>query len=142
MNSTVVIASVTALASFLAVIVTSWLTRKREHDADLRKLKFSQYQEFLLAISGIVGNRGTDEAQRRFADAVNSILLVGTEKILIALQEYMAENSYYNKQRSPNKLNQLLNVLLRAMREDIHPDLSAINSTYSFCLQDVPPKAG
>jgi hypothetical protein len=141
-DSSALTVGVTALVSISAVFITYILTRRREHKADLRKLKFDLYQEFLLAISGIVGERGTEEAHRRYADAVNSILLVGTDKVLIALQEYMAENSDLNKQRSRDKLNRLLDLLLRAMREDIHPRLSVINSTYSFRLQDVPPKAG
>ena len=141
-DSTALTVGVTALVSVSVVFITYILTKRREYEADLRKLKFGQYQEFLLAMSGIVGERATDEAHRRYADAVNSILLVGTDKVLIALQEYMAENSYLNKRRSVDKLNRLLDVLLRAMREDIHPRLSAISPTYSFRLQDVPPKAG
>jgi len=40
------------------------LARRREHEADWRKLKLGQYQEFILALSGVVRERATPEAQR------------------------------------------------------------------------------
>ena len=47
-------AIISACAAIGAVIVTYILTKRREHEADWRKFKFFQYQEFVLALPGIV----------------------------------------------------------------------------------------
>ena len=82
----------TALISFVTAIavtiITYVLTRRREHEADWRKLKFSQYQELLLALSGITEGRSTAEAQARYSDAVNSMALVAPTQVVRALQAF------------------------------------------------------
>jgi membrane protein implicated in regulation of membrane protease activity len=56
-------ASVSAGVAIISAIITYVLTRKREHRADWRKLKLNQYQEFLLALSGVVRERATPEGK-------------------------------------------------------------------------------
>jgi hypothetical protein len=133
----VAIPSVTAI---LAVVVTYLLTKRREHEADWRKLKLERYQEFILALSGVVRERATPEAQRRYADAVNSMMLVATSSVLSALKNFQAEISYVNNQRSDERHDELLDVLLRAMREDVHPGRSSTETAYSFRLLGLPPE--
>ena len=74
--SVAIAALASAVTAILAVIVTYILTKRREHEADWRKLKFAQYQEFVLALSGIVDERATSVSQARYSDAVNSMALV------------------------------------------------------------------
>jgi hypothetical protein len=134
-------AGVSGITAIIAVVVTYILTKKREHEADWRKLKFGQYQEFILALSGMVRGRATPEGHRRYADAFNSMALVAPAKVLSPLKDFQAELSYVNTRRSDERHDQLLNTLLQAMRADIDPNHSACNATFSFYLLGLPPEA-
>ena len=68
-----VAAVVSAVTALLVAAITSALTRRREREADWRRLKLERYQELVVALSGIVKERSTAEAQSRFADACNSL---------------------------------------------------------------------
>ncbi len=70
----------------LGAVLTYILTGRKEHAADWRKLKFEQYREFILALSGIVEGRSTDAAQLRYADAANAMMLVAPASVYQALQ--------------------------------------------------------
>lgn len=134
-------AGVSGVTAIVAVVVTYVLTKKREHEADWRKLKFSQYQEFVLALSGVVRERATPEGRRRYADAVNSMALVAPSKVLAALRAFQSEISHINNNRSDERHDRLLDILLREMREDIHPSRSAVDPSFSFHLLGLPPDA-
>lgn len=131
-------AGVSSVAAIGAVIITYVLTKKREHEADWRKMKFSQYQEFVLALSGVVRERATPDTQRRYADAVNSMSLVATVKVLNAMNEFQNEISYMNEDRSDKKHDKFLNILLLTMREDINPNRSESEKSFSFRLLGLP----
>jgi hypothetical protein len=129
-----------ACAAIVAVVITNWLSKRREHEADWRKLKFSQYQEFVLALSGIVNDRSTRESQARYSDAVNSMALIAPMKVLEALTQFQAEISYVNKNRNQETHDRLLDPLLRAMRADIQPHHSSERRGYTFKLLGLPPR--
>jgi hypothetical protein len=114
-------AIVTAASAILAVIITYVLSKRREHEGDWRKLKLEQYREFVLAPSGVVRERATPKAQRRYADAVNSMILVAPVAVLTRLQEFQNEISHANQARSDERHDELLSALFRAMRQDVHP---------------------
>jgi hypothetical protein len=134
-------AGASATAAILAVVITAVLTRQREHEADWRKLKLGQYQEFILALSGVVRERATPEAHRRYADAVNSMNLVAPATVLAALKAFQRELSYINSNRSDHRHDQLLEVLIRAMRHDVHPKGLADDHGLPFRLLGLPPDA-
>jgi hypothetical protein len=83
-------AGVTAIIS---IIITHVLTRRREHEDEWRKLKFSQYQEFILALSGNMNGRATPDGQRRYSNAVNSMALIAPKEVFTALRAFQAEVS-------------------------------------------------
>jgi hypothetical protein len=132
-------AVISGSVAVIAVVVTNWLARRREHEADWRKLKFAQYQEFVLALSGIVNERSSREGQARYSDAVNSMALIAPMKVLRALTEFQSEISYMNRTRSQEAHDRLLDPLLRAMRADIHPHYAPEPVGYTFKLLGVPP---
>ncbi|CAI9415277.1 hypothetical protein ANOBCDAF_03422 [Pleomorphomonas sp. T1.2MG-36] len=136
---TILLTSLTSiLAALIAAGVTSILTRRREHEAEWRKLKHACYQEYISAMSEIVEGRSTVEAQRRFANAVNGLILVAPEDVLLARDAFLRENSVRNPSRSQSEHDRLLNVLLRAMRQDIHKK-ARVSEAYEFYLQAPPP---
>jgi hypothetical protein len=138
-EAVIITAGASAVTAIVAVIVTYVLTKKREHEADWRRLKFNQYQEFILALSGIVSGRSTSEGHLRYADAVNSMALVASWNVLSALRAFQNEISYINNQRSDERHDQFLNVLLHAMREDIQPNRLSSDASFSFRLMAPPP---
>lgn len=127
--------------AIIAVIVTYVLTKKREHEGDWRKLKFAQYQEFILALSGIINERSTLQGQSRYSDAVNSMALIAPMHVLQALTAFQTEISYMNKHRSQERHDKLLDPLIRAIRADIQPHYTSEPEDYTFKLLGVPPSA-
>lgn len=132
-------AAISGATAILAVVVTYTLTKRREHESDWRKLKFSQYQEFVLALSGIVNERSTPEAQARYSDAVNSMGLIAPMNVLRALSAFQAEISMRNQNRSDERHDELLDPLFREMRADVHPHRPTDDEDYLFKLLGVPP---
>ncbi|MBR8317343.1 MULTISPECIES: hypothetical protein [Burkholderia cepacia complex] len=114
-----------ALASgvfaLVGVIVTARLTQHREHEAAWRQTKIEHYQEFMVALSGVVSGRSTPSAQERYADAVNSLALVASPAVLDAVHAFQAEITYRNRNRSDVQHDALLNAVIQAMRNDIQP---------------------
>jgi len=139
MLTAIIAAAFSVVTAIVVAIITYVLTRRREREADWRKLKFGQYQEYLLALSGIVEGRSTPEAQARYSDAFNSMLLVASAPVLRALQDFQNENRCSNPNRSPEKHDRLLNVLLRAMRADMLPNGARDLEELQVYLITVPP---
>jgi hypothetical protein len=133
-------AGISLITAILTAIVTSILTRRREHQADWRRLKFAQYQEFVLALSGIVEGRASPEGHRRYTDAVNSMALIASPLVLTALREFQAEISFANVQRSATKHDRLLDQLFRVMRSDLHPARDANDLSFTLGVIGVPPQ--
>lgn len=132
-------AGVSAVTALATVLITSALARRREHEADWRKLKLAQYQEYVAALSSVVQGRVTPEAQRRYADAVNSMALVASVPVLEALRRFQAEISYMNQSRSEAVHDRLLDELFRAMRADVQPPSNRDNPSTPFRLLGLPP---
>lgn len=135
----ILITSVISLGSaLLATGLTATLARRREQEADWRKLRLATYQEYIAALSGIVGWRTSGEAQRRHSDAVNSLLLVAPQEVLEARDAYLAAISASNQNPSREAHDRLLNELLRAMRTDIHRN-ARVSGGYRFYLHEPSP---
>jgi hypothetical protein len=130
-----------ACTAIIAVVITYVLTKRREHEGDWRKLKFAQYQEFVLALSGIVNERSSRAGQARYSDAVNSMALIAPMPVLRALAAFQAEITYRNQNRSDERHDQLLDPLFREMRADIQPHYTKDPVDYTFKLLGLPPNA-
>jgi len=138
-NTTVAVLS--GVFAILVVVVTYFLTKWREHEADWRKAKLEHYREYVAALSGVVQGRNvTREAHARYADAVNALTLVASPSVLTALYAFQDEISYRNTQRSGERHDHLVNVLLREMRHDVRPpQRRSYGSELSIRLMSVPP---
>jgi hypothetical protein len=135
-------AALTAAASLVTALVvaaaTYILTKRREHEADWRKLKVEHYREFLVALSGIVEGRADRAAQLRYADAVNALMLVAPVEVFEAVQAYLSEISASNPHRTGAEHDRRLNKVLAAMRSDLDP-AKASSEGLSFYLL-APPR--
>ena len=134
-------AAVSAFSALTAVVITSIYFRRREHEADWRKMKANQYQGFIIALSGVVRGRESLEAHLRYADAVNSINIVASAQVLKALTAFQKEVSYINSNRSDERHDKLLEIVIQAMRNDIRPEWLSKDQALSFRLLGLPPTA-
>ncbi len=75
METGVVVALVSGAAAVSIPGLTYWLTKRREHEAAWRDLKLKHYQEYMVALSGVVGGRTNIETRARYADAANALPL-------------------------------------------------------------------
>src|ERR1035438_349974 len=105
MDGTVFTALVSGAVALVTVSVTQQLTyffsRKRDHEADWRKMKLEQYKEYVAALSGTVHHPFDSAVQRRYSDAVNSMGLVAPPRVLIALYGLLDETSFINRDPTP-----------------------------------------
>lgn len=120
----IVVAALSAGATYL-------LTKRREREADWRKMKLDIYRAYVIALSCTVQHRRTSEDQARYADAANSLTLVASPVILKAL--YAFQDTVADK-------DECLDNLLNALRHDISPSHQGMSGDLSFRLFSPPPK--
>jgi hypothetical protein len=144
MDGTVFTALVSGAVALGTVTFTQALAhyfgRKRDQEADWRRLKLEHYKEYVAALSGIVCSSDA-AAHRRYRDAANSLNLVAPPKVLIALQAFLDETSVKNRNRTDSKYESLFSQLMRYMREDCHPKLPNDDPGFVFLTINVPPDA-
>lgn len=143
MNATLIVGFLSATTALVLAIGGYALNRKRDRESEWRKLKLERYQEYIAALSGIAGQRSTSEGQARYADAFNSLVLVAPAHVLRLLYAFNDQTRISNPERTWLKYEELQNALLRALRQDIHPELH--DATLDFFLIDsgaVSSKAG
>lgn len=138
MDSTTWTAAISAGTAVVVVSLTNYFTKRREHEADWRKMKLDRYREYILALSGTVEERGTAEDHVRYSDAVNSLQLVAPPPVLHALDEFIAHTSFRNPDKDINRHDQLLSVLIREMRKDLQPSYHEGDKDLRFRLLGVP----
>jgi Zn-dependent protease with chaperone function len=130
-----------ALAALVAIVVTNFFARRREQEADWRKLKLEQYQKLIHAFSGIEKSRQTQESTREFTDAVNAMALVGSPLVLKALKLYLDANAFNNPARNEKEINRLFSLLIHTLRADIQPrDHQLLDPSFQFALLSLPPE--
>jgi hypothetical protein len=119
MDTATMTAVISAGTAIVAVGLTNYFTKRREHEADWRTMKLDRYREYILALSGNVEERVTVEAQARYSDAVNSLQLVAPPLVLRALDAFIEHTSFRNLDKGIDRHDQLLSVLIKAMRQDL-----------------------
>jgi hypothetical protein len=134
MDGTVIVTATTAVS----VAALSYVfAKRRERDAEWRKLKLDHYKEFVAALSGVVGERANATAQRRFSDAVNAMVLVAPSAVLRALYAFHDEVRTGNETRTLDGHDNALKALLREIRRDVHPSPPR-DDGITFRLLDAP----
>ncbi len=121
MNTGLFTAVLSAGAAIGVAVLTYVLTKRKEREADWRKLKLELYRAYVLALSGVVKVNRTAEDQGKYADAVNSLTLVASSDVLRALylfQDAISQTGAEGQAIDPEKY---LDALLKALRQDIYP---------------------
>ncbi len=119
MDTSVVVSAIAAASGVIVAAVSFFLTKKREREADWRKYKYEQYKEFMVSISGIVAGDSTPEGNRAFARSCNTLHLIGSKGVLVALHAYQDEVGSSNPSHSAAKESAMLSKLVWEVRKDI-----------------------
>ena len=133
MDTPVLVAVISASASIVVAAVTFLLTKRKEREAEWRKQKLEHYREFLDALSGVVGTDATREGQLRWARACNTIGLVASQKVLLALRQFQDAIAKSNKNSSVEEHDKKLNQMMLAIRADL--DISPADDPKSFSFR-------
>jgi hypothetical protein len=139
MNTALVAALIAGTVSLAVAVLAHLFSKKRDRESDWRKLKLETYKEYVLALSGVVHTGRDQNSQRRYADAVNSFILVAPPNVLRALYAFQEEISYKNESRDLGKNEALFSDLARVMRLDCHPDDPHDSREFIFRTLDIPP---
>jgi hypothetical protein len=125
MDGTVIAALITGPLSFaggiVAIVLTQRGSRKRDHEADWRKMKLEHYEEYVAALSGTVHHPSEETVKRRYSDAFNSMALVAPLYVMAAMYALNDETKKNSQDKDLNKYEILLSSMMRAMRKDCHP---------------------
>jgi hypothetical protein len=137
--SAIISAVIAITVAVLTAGMTYVLTRKREHEADWRKIKLDLYRTYVVALSGVLRHNRTSENQAKYADAVNSLTLVASPAILKALYSFQDGVSDSKNAGTDRDLQKLVDGLLIALREDIGPAAQGQARDLSFRFMEPPP---
>lgn len=120
MDTTLIIAIVSAVGSVAAAIVSYHFSRKREIEADWRNQKLTHYRELLSALSDTaIHGINHSKAQERFANAFNTIALVAPQAVLQNLLNFHDEIRHTNPNPSKKRHDDLLTSMVYEIRKDL-----------------------
>ena len=119
-----------------------YLTKKHELRVAQHNLKLSQYQEFMDALAGVIEGEATDEGHKRFGRATNTLQLVASNNVIVALHAYREEIRVSNQHRNIDKDEALLSRLVWEIRKDLNDAPTNNPSDFSARLwSSTPPKS-
>jgi hypothetical protein len=135
MDNTLIIALISLAGSLILASLTYWFTKRGEIRKEWRKDKINHYQELLAALSDLaVDGTNKDDANMKFARAVNTICLVAPQNVVTALMNFHDGVKFSNQNRNPEDHDRLLKRLLLEIRKDIKIPISDNEKTFEFHL--------
>jgi hypothetical protein len=108
----------TVVVALATAVVTYLFAKKRERDAEIRKEKLEHYKDFILSVSGIVGESSA-EAQRAFSTACNRLNLMAPQSVLRAVQTFQQTIKVSNTESTAAQHDEALSALLLEIRRDL-----------------------
>lgn len=135
METSVVIAVISAASSVVAAALSYFFSRKRELEGEWRNQKLVHYKELLGALSdAAIHGINHDKAQERFANAFNTISLVAPQSVIKPLLAFHDEIRDTNPNPSLERHDQLLTELVLNIRRDIGVSPSDEPGAFRFRL--------
>jgi hypothetical protein len=151
-----VIYPLTFVGGLITLALTHYLNRKRDREADLRKIqldheadwqkfKLESYNEYFNALSAAVSRPSDMAAQARYIDAGNKLALVASSRVLSIFYPYQDRSTLYRATSSPtqdqmNAIQSSGDSFFRAVREDCHPTSPSDGPDIHFKILLLPPK--
>ncbi len=137
-DTSVLVAIISSASALVVATMTYSLSKRRERESEWRKLKLEHYKNYVKALSGVVGSRANLQSHISYADAVNSLVLVAPPAVLQALYSFQEVIRYSNIEKTLENHDEALSVLLREIRNDVHPRKPS-DDLMVFHLMDIPP---
>jgi hypothetical protein len=119
LNVALLAAAISGVVSVFALVVSYYLTKRREREGDCRKVKLDLYREYINAVAAIVEGRMTPESESRYHNAFNTIGLVASPAVLAAIQVFQAEISPTNYTRTQGSHDEKYSAMVSPLRQDL-----------------------
>ncbi|MGD0546626.1 MAG: hypothetical protein ABR991_02215 [Terracidiphilus sp.] len=114
-----IVAVISTAAGVVVASLSFYFSKKKDREADWRKYKYEQYKEFMVSVGSIAGTDSTPEGNRSFAKASNTLHLIGTKGVIVALHAYQDEIRSSNSKHSVEIHDALLSKLIWEIRKDL-----------------------
>jgi hypothetical protein len=132
----ILVAAITAVASIYALR----LTKQKELEATWRAQKLEHYKALLNAMNGVVGADPSVESRVRFAQAANNVGLVASPEALASLKALLDHIATPGRRADGDRHDELLNVLMYAIRDDVGIDRGRAGDGFRFRLWGAGPR--
>jgi hypothetical protein len=139
MTATVIVALISGAVAILGIVFGYILNKRREREAEWRKLKLEHYKDYVAALSGIVNHTSGNLEQTRYSNAFNGLTLVAPPPVLKTLYAFQQESSIGNKNKSRERNLALMEEMLREIRKDVHP-FAPNDEVIGIYMIDVVPR--
>ena len=121
------------IISIFAAIGTHYLIKRRELEIIVVEHKFERYNDFMASFSGIGGENKTYEAHVHFTNAINTLNLIASKKVLEAMNELVDYvQTHKGECFNISEQNIILNKLILEIRRDLHPKTSKDFRQFEF----------
>lgn len=141
MDTQLLVAIIAGCVTIVTVTLGYGLSKRKDREDERRKLKIQHYEEFTKALSQTVVSRvpqgviDTKQAQQKFADTINTLIVVASPEVVIAVYNLLDEISESNKNKSSDNHDRLLTELIKAIREDIGVSNKGFEPEFRFHLR-------
>jgi hypothetical protein len=88
MDIQLVVAIIGFSASIVAVSLSYFFTKRHQFKMEERRLKEEHYKAFIKSVSDLAIDKDKDEVQRKYADTINSILMIGNSQVVRVLMDF------------------------------------------------------
>jgi hypothetical protein len=108
-----------AAAAIIVAALTWFFSRHRDRESLWRATKLKYYEEFVISLSGVVGQRPTIADKARWAHACNALHLVASPKVLSRLYTFQEATKPAADEIDVEKQDRALAALVWDIRSDL-----------------------
>lgn len=120
MDSSILIAIISASASILVAALTFYLTKRYQTNSEWKKEKLEHYRKLLSALSDLaIEGKDKDKANQEFSEYCNTICLVASQNVI---HELMVLHDFLKLPKDKRNVDlepALINQLMIEIRKDI-----------------------
>jgi hypothetical protein len=126
-DQSIIVASISLAASVITITLSFLFTKLHQFKMEERRIKEEHYKTFIKSVSDLALDSGNDIVQRKFADTINSILMIGNSEVirqLMDFHDFVKIDSAEKKQEVETrewkiKYNIELTKIVKTMRKDL-----------------------
>ncbi|NLO91207.1 MAG: hypothetical protein GX410_04360 [Elusimicrobia bacterium] len=109
-----------AIIGLLGSCLTYYFTKKQQLELEQRKLKQAYYEHFLKALSDLANNNTDIDAQKRFSESCNSLIVIASPMVVHKLMRFYDLVCMKSHEEARDKHDEYLRDLIIAIRQDIY----------------------